>query len=243
MSSTTGARGGAFQGRDGGVLATADPRHGDSPLVAVATPTWGLPDHAAAERLGAALGEGGVLSTRVHRGELTIVVATPRFRDAALYLRDVEGYDLCSDVVGTDYLGYEGDVAGYWSGGSMGRDMNDPGLYGKPVVPERPGPGRFSVSAHLMKLLTVADGEHRRVRLQAWVEDGESVPSLIPVYPGVDFHERETYDMFGIPFDGHPNLRRILMPEDWGGHPLRKDYPVGGEPVQFSDTDYEGGDR
>ncbi len=241
--STVGARGDSFQGRDGGVLHTATPGHGETALAAVATPTWGLPDHEGAERLAAALGEGGVLGTRVHRSELTIVVAPARFRDAARFLRDSEGYDLCSDVVGADYLGYEGTVAGYWGGGDVGRDMNSPGLYGKTVVPTRPGPARFAVSAHLLKLRTVRDGEHRRVRLQTWVEDGEVVPSLVPVYPGVDFHERETFDMFGIPFDGHPNLRRILMPEDWGGHPLRKDYPVGGEPVQFSDTDYEGGDR
>ncbi|CAA9538104.1 MAG: NADH-ubiquinone oxidoreductase chain C [uncultured Thermoleophilia bacterium] len=243
MSATSGARGDALQGQDGGVLDTADARHGETAIAAVQTPSWGLPDHEAAERLGAALGGQGLVGTRVHRGELTVVVETARFRDAALLLRDTEGYDFCSDVVGADYLGYEGDVAGYWGGSTLGRDMNSPGLYGQTVVPERPGQGRFAVSAHLLKLRTVGEGEHRRLRLQTWVEDGQAVPSLVSVYPSVDFHERETFDMFGIPFEGHPNLRRILMPEDWGGHPLRKDYPVGGEPVQFSDTDYDGGEQ
>ncbi len=72
------------------------------------------------------------------------------------------------------------------------------------------------------------------VRLQVWCDDGESVPSVVTVWPTADWHEREAWDMMGIPIDGHPNLERILMEEDWEGHPLRKDYPLGGEPVRFS---------
>jgi NADH-quinone oxidoreductase subunit C len=60
------------------------------------------------------------------------------------------------------------------------------------------------------------------------------VPSLVEVYPNANWHEREMWDMFGIHFDGHPDPRRILMPEDWQGHPLRKDYPLGYEEVQFT---------
>jgi NADH-quinone oxidoreductase subunit C len=74
----------------------------------------------------------------------------------------------------------------------------------------------------------------RRVRLEVAVSvDDPHVPSLTPLYPGADWQERETYDMFGIVYDGHPSLTRILMPDDWDGHPQRKDYPLGGIPVQY----------
>jgi NADH-quinone oxidoreductase subunit C len=72
------------------------------------------------------------------------------------------------------------------------------------------------------------------VRLQAWLDDGEEIDSVVPVWPTADWFEREAWDMFGIVFRGHPNLVRILMEDDWEGHPLRKDYPIGGEPVRFS---------
>jgi NADH-quinone oxidoreductase subunit C len=83
--------------------------------------------------------------------------------------------------------------------------------------------------------MTVTDGNHRRLRIRVWLDDNETISTLISVYPSADFHEREAFDLMGITFEGHPNLRRILMPDDWGGHPQRKDYPIGGEPVQFSD--------
>ena len=75
----------------------------------------------------------------------------------------------------------------------------------------------------------------RRLRLHAPLSgDTPIVDSVTPVWPAADWHERETYDMFGIQFRGHPEMRRILLPHDWVGHPLRKDYPLGGEPVQFT---------
>jgi NADH-quinone oxidoreductase subunit C len=75
---------------------------------------------------------------------------------------------------------------------------------------------------------------NRRIRLETTAPDADPhIPSLYPVYPAVDWHERETYDMFGIIYDGHPSLTRILMPDDWLGHPQRKDYPLGGIPVEF----------
>jgi NADH-quinone oxidoreductase subunit C len=74
----------------------------------------------------------------------------------------------------------------------------------------------------------------RRVRIETAVSvEDPHVPSLTTLYPTADWQERETYDMFGIVYDGHPSLTRILMPDDWDGHPQRKDYPLGGIPVQY----------
>ena len=75
---------------------------------------------------------------------------------------------------------------------------------------------------------------NRRVQLEVTCPDADShIPSLFSVYPTCDWHERETYDFFGILFDGHPGLTRIEMPDDWVGHPQRKDYPLGGVPVEY----------
>ncbi len=83
---------------------------------------------------------------------------------------------------------------------------------------------RFDVVAHLYSI-----PNRRRLRLKAGCDDGEPAPSLTPVWNGANWLERECYDMFGIVFEGHPNLRRILLADDWDeGHPLRKDYPLRG---------------
>ncbi len=75
---------------------------------------------------------------------------------------------------------------------------------------------------------------NRRIRLEVSAPDADPhVPSVVATYPTADWHERETYDMFGLIFDGHPALTRILMPDDWPGHPQRKDYPLGGIPVEY----------
>jgi len=88
---------------------------------------------------------------------------------------------------------------------------------------------RFDVVVNLL-----SQRLRRRVRLLVPVPaDDPAVPSLVPLWPGANFPEREVYDLFGIVFDGHPDLTRILMPDDWEGHPLRKDFAVGDVPVQF----------
>ena len=174
----------------------------------------------------------GVVETRESFGETTLVVDPARIVDACTTLRDEHGFNVLSDLAPTDYLGWgEAGVAGY-IGTASGRDLNEPGSQGQARLPE-PKPKRFSVSYHLLR---VSD-EPARVRVQVWLDDGETVPSVLPVWPGADWFEREAWDMMGIRFDGHPNLVRILLDDDWEGHPLRKDYPVGGEPVRFSDED------
>jgi NADH-quinone oxidoreductase subunit C len=84
---------------------------------------------------------------------------------------------------------------------------------------------RFDLVYHLYSLQF-----KRRIRLKVRVEEGELVPSVTSVWSTANWHEREVYDMFGIGFEGHPDLRRILMPEGWEGHPLRKDYAVQASP-------------
>jgi NADH-quinone oxidoreductase subunit C len=81
-------------------------------------------------------------------------------------------------------------------------------------------------------LVSISKGE--RLRMVTTVgRESPSIDSLTPVWPGAGFAEREVYDMFGVVFDGHPDMTRILMPDDWEGHPLRKDYGIGAVPVQF----------
>ena len=117
-----------------------------------------------------------------------------------------EGFDMCVDVTGVDYL-------------------ERPARHLPPgVLPER-----FEVVVNL-----VAMDPPRRVRVRVQVPEPEAtVASLWNLYPGTEAMEREVFDLMGIRFAGHPDLTRILMPEDWEGHPLRKDYAIGHVPVQF----------
>ena len=117
-----------------------------------------------------------------------------------------DGYTMCVDLTGVDYLEH------------MDRPL-PAGIEGE----------RFEVVVNLLDL-----HQRRRLRLRVQVSESDpALPSLFDLYPGTEAMERETFDMFGIGFDGHPDLSRILMPEDWVGHPLRKDYDVGSIPVQF----------
>lgn len=74
---------------------------------------------------------------------------------------------------------------------------------------------------------------YERVRVVAFIESGEPAPSVVQIWEGADWYEREIFDLFGILFDGHPDLKRILMPDDWIGHPLRRDYKLTEESVEF----------
>jgi NADH-quinone oxidoreductase subunit C len=174
----------------------------------------------------------GLVERKDALGETTLVLDTARVAEACLYLRDELGFDLLVDITATDYLGWGGaGVSGYYATAG-GRDINMPMTQGYERLPA-PKPKRFSLNYHLLR---VAD-DSARVRVQVWLDEGDAVDSVVPVWPTADWHEREAWDLMGIPFTGHPNLRRLLMEDDWQGHPLRKDYPIGGEPVRFSEAE------
>jgi NADH-quinone oxidoreductase subunit C len=102
-------------------------------------------------------------------------------------------------------------------------------LSGVDFLGAAPASERFLVAYHLLSL-----EKNVRLRLRVFVPEGdETVPTVTGVYPTAEWQEREVYDFFGILFEGHPDLRRILMPDDWEGHPQRKDYPLGGTKVEF----------
>jgi len=126
-------------------------------------------------------------------------------------LRDDDHFNMCLDVTGVDYLTYEADRQ----------------------LPPGVAPERFEVVVTLM-----SHRRRERVRLRTQVPEADpTLGSLFDVHPGTEAMEREVFDLFGIAFEGHPDLTRILMPEDWVGHPLRKDQAIGRIPVQFKAAD------
>jgi NADH/F420H2 dehydrogenase subunit C len=140
-------------------------------------------------------------------GQPVVYVAREAFAHVATFLRDEQQFTTCVDVTAVDHL-------------LDGSRWRPPGV--EPLE-------RFEVVANFL-----SHARNRRIRVICQVPAADpTVPSLTPVYPGCNFPEREAYDMFGIVFEGHPDLTRILMPDDWDGHPLRKDFPVARVPVTF----------
>jgi NADH:ubiquinone oxidoreductase subunit C len=184
-----------------------------------------------ADALAARLGAATVAETH---GEVTVDLPSERIAEACTAAIEA-GYDFLCDIAATDYLGFGGEgVAGYWASpaGTGARDINHPASSGLGLVVAPPGPKRFALS---YQLLDRSSRPARRLRLRIWTGEDEPVPSVVGVFPCADYQEREAWDLMGIAFSGHPNLERIFLPEGWDGHPHRKDYPIGGEPVQFSD--------
>jgi NADH-quinone oxidoreductase subunit C len=139
------------------------------------------------------------------RGQEVLHPDRSTYLDVVGALKD-EGFELCADVCAVDY--YE-------------RPPRD--------LPAEVAPERFEVVVSLLSLSPVA-----RVRVRVQVpETDPHIPTLFSLYPGSEAMEREAYDLMGVLFDGHPDMTRILMPDDWEGHPLRKDYAQGRIPVQF----------
>lgn len=149
-------------------------------------------------------------------GDFSLVIASEHIVEAARLLRDEYGFDMLADITASDY----------WP------DFNglDPA-----VTPGQKSP-RFHVVYNFNSLKTTS-----RLCLRVPVDtdadhpdDQPQVPSLMGIYPSANWQEREIWDLFGIRFEGHTDLRRLLMPHDWEGHPLRKDFPLGYEEPQFT---------
>jgi len=150
----------------------------------------------------------GVLTEEALACDLACFPTREQYFDLAAAFK-ADGFELCVDVCGVDYLEH-------------------PDRY----LPEGVTRTRFEV---VVNLLSLSKKQRVRIRVQAGTESPR-LDSLFHLYPGAEAPERETFDMFGILFDGHPDLTRILMPEDWEGHPLRKDYSVGHIPIQFKEA-------
>jgi NADH:ubiquinone oxidoreductase 27 kD subunit len=139
-------------------------------------------------------------------GQAVVYLDRAHWADAATMLRDDELFTSCMDVTAVDHLG----------------DVERISVDG--VAPER-----FEIVANFLSHV-----RNRRIRVVAEVPaDDPTIASITPIYPGMNFAEREVFDLYGITFDGHPELTRILMPDDWVGHPLRKDDAPARVPVTF----------
>ncbi len=149
-----------------------------------------------------------VIVTDARATDIACFPRPDQYRDLVRAFHD-DGFELCVDVCAVDYLEHPG------------REL-----------PEGVTPTRFEV---VTNLLSMSRRQRVRIRVQAGDEQPE-VDSLFSIYPGSEAMEREAFDLFGVVFTGHPDLTRILMPEDWEGHPLRKDYSVGRVPVQFKEA-------
>lgn len=195
-----------------------------APYTPAATPRpYGGYFDAVADALLAAMAERGIPVTAIEQttvayGEITFYLQRDYLQAMLWAVRDDPAlrFELLSSLSGVDY----GSVVEYGS------------------VEDGPGGGPADGSSVPRRLHVVYEMTsmtyRRRVRLEVAVDVADPyLPTAVPVYPTADWHERETYDMFGIVFAGHPALTRILMPDDWDGHPQRKDYPLGGIAVEY----------
>ena len=147
----------------------------------------------------------GVPVTTTDAGQLVLHPSREQLLDTVRAIR-ADGFLQLLDVIGVDYLTHPGRT-----------------------LPHGVRPERFEVVT-----LYLDHASRRRIRIRVQVPGDEpTVASLFPIHPGAEAPEREAYDLFGIVFEGHPDMTRILLPDDWDGHPLRKDYAIGKIPVQF----------
>ena len=181
------------------------------------------------ERLRARFGERILALVEAH-GETTIEVAPSCYHEVARALRDEPDFhfEQAVDLAGLDFLGYgqdEWDTVDVTSEGySRGVEGQGPGRFAWDNRPKGVGPERrFAVAVQLLSIR-----HNHRLRLRAFAIDSAMpvIPSLVDVWVGLDWFEREAFDLFGILFEGHPDLRRILTDYGFVGHPFRKDFPL-----------------
>jgi NADH-quinone oxidoreductase subunit C len=152
--------------------------------------------------------ETGVVASIEVRGRQVLHPSREQYVETCRRLRD-DSFVMCADLCAVDYLGHPGRR-----------------------LPDGVEPERFEIA---VSLLSIERSE--RVALRVQVPESDPVlPTIVAIYPGAEAMEREAFDMFGVRFEGHPDLTRILMPDDWEGHPLRKDYSPGRVPVQFKEA-------
>jgi NADH-quinone oxidoreductase subunit C len=188
-----------------------------------------MPDGPGLELIAQELGEafpGSVLGTYHEHGQACAIVDPDHILDVLGWLRDTPGqeYRFLASLHGVDYLPAEPRFGVVYE------------LLNMPRVE------RLRVRAALADPAASASKEPGRPRTRSGGGDRQllpELPSCVELFPTADFQEREAYDFFGIVFRGHPDLRRILMPEDYVGWPQRRDFPMGGEPVIFTNTERE----
>jgi NADH-quinone oxidoreductase subunit C len=188
--------------------------------------------------------EGTVTETSLEHGRATLIVNPAKVLDALSWLRDTPGqeYSFCSSVHAADYLPAAPRFAVHYE--LLNRDrverVNVKALLQDPVTGPASGASASPTSASQPR---TPGREAEDVRVDGEAVDHNSslprLPSCVELFPTADFQEREAYDMFGIVFEGHPDLSRILMPEDYEGWPQRRDFPVGGEPVLFTHNEID----
>ncbi len=168
----------------------------------------------------------GELTFEVEKSDL-IEVATA-FRNEAEF-----GFEMLMDVCGVDYQGFGSDE---WNTQDATETGFSRGVERKSVILDESDEfdgRRFAVVYHLLSL----QHNHRvRLRVFTGTENPPVVKSVVDIWNGANWFERETFDLFGILFEGHPDLTRIVLPDEWEGHPLRKDYSVGSVPVRFKES-------
>jgi NADH-quinone oxidoreductase subunit C len=150
----------------------------------------------------------GVITADALDADLGCFPTRSQYRDLVAAFK-ADGFELCADLCAVDYLTHPGRL-----------------------LPEGVTPERFEVVVNLLSM-----SKRQRVRIRVQVPEHDcTLDSLFFEYPGTEALEREAFDLLGVIFTSHPDLTRILMPEEWEGHPLRKDYGIGRVPVQFKET-------